>query len=32
MHMVNDMYAESWNDEVKDIYAVLANQQDFDRF
>jgi len=31
--MVNDMlYAESWNDEVKDTYAVLANQQDFDRF
>ena len=32
MYMVNDMYAESWNDEVKDTYALLANQQDFDRF
>jgi len=30
--MVNDMYAESWNDEMKDTYAVLENQQDFDRF
>ena len=28
--MVNDMYAESRNDDVD--YAVLADQEDFDRF
>lgn len=28
--MVNDMYTEQLNDEVK--YPVLATQQDFDRF
>ena len=28
--MINDMYAESRNDECK--YAQLATQQDFDRF
>ena len=28
--MVNDMYAESANDNVK--YAALATQADFDRF
>ena len=31
--MVNDMYAESGNDEVaKDVYKVLANQHDMDVF
>ena len=30
--MVNDMYAESRNDEVTDAYAVLANQKDFHVF
>ena len=28
--MVNDMYVESRNDECK--YAVVATQEDFDRF
>ena len=28
--MVNDMYAESRNDDAD--YAVLADQEDFDRF
>lgn len=28
--MVNDMYAESRNDDVE--YAVVADQGDFDRF
>ncbi len=28
--MVNDMYAESRNDEYK--YATLATQEDFDKF
>lgn len=28
--MINDMYAESRNDECN--YALLATQQDFDRF
>lgn len=28
--MVNDMYAESRNDDVK--YAELATQEDFDKF
>ena len=28
--MVNDMYAESSNDDVK--YARVASQEDFDRF
>jgi hypothetical protein len=28
--MVNDMYAESRNDDCK--YAVTASQEDFDRF
>ena len=28
--MVNDMYVESRNDEYK--YAVVATQEDFDRF
>lgn len=28
--MVNDMYAESGNDDCK--YATLASQEDFDRF
>ncbi len=28
--IINDMYAESRNDENK--YAVLATQEDFDRF
>lgn len=28
--MVNDMYAESRNDEYK--YAAVATQEDFDRF
>ena len=28
--LINDMYSESRNDECK--YAVLANQDDFDRF
>lgn len=28
--MVNDMYAESRNDDVK--YSVLASQEDFDKF
>ena len=31
--MVNDMYAESGNDEVaKDVYKVLASQHDMDVF
>lgn len=30
MGMVNDMYTEQLNDEVK--YPALATQQDFDRF
>lgn len=28
--MVNDMYTEQMNDEVK--YPVMATQQDFDKF
>ena len=28
--LINDMYAESMNDECK--YAVVAEQEDFDRF
>ena len=28
--MINDMFAESRNDECK--YAILATQEDFDRF
>lgn len=28
--LINDMYAESQNDECS--YAVLATQEDFDRF
>ena len=28
--MINDMYAESRNDEVN--YSTLARQEDFDRF
>ena len=28
--LINDMYAESRNDECK--YAVVATQEDFDRF
>ena len=31
--MVNDMYAESGNDQAADkIYRTLASQEDFDRF
>lgn len=30
--MVNDMYAESRNDECQDSYRQLAGQEDFDRF
>ena len=31
--MVNDIYAESGNDEVaKDVYKVLASQHDMDVF
>ena len=29
--MVNDMFAESWNDEYKG-YKEIATQEDFDRF
>ncbi len=30
--MVNEMYAESRNDECQDSYNQLASQEDFDRF
>lgn len=30
--MVNDMYAESRNDEAKDAYKILASQADMDAF
>ena len=30
--MVNDMYAESRNDECQDSYSQLASQEDMDRF
>ncbi len=30
--MVNDMYAESRNDECQGEYRQLASQEDFDRF
>ena len=30
--MVNDMYAESRNDECQSEYSQLASQEDFDRF
>ena len=30
--MVNDMYAESRNDECQDSYRELATQDDMDRF
>ena len=30
--MVNEMYAESRNDESQDSYNQLASQEDFDRF
>ena len=30
--IVNDMYAESRNDECQDSYNQLASQEDMDRF
>lgn len=30
--MVNDMYAESGNDECQDSYKQLASQEDMDQF
>ena len=30
--MVNEMYAESRNDECQDSWRQLASQEDFDRF
>ena len=30
--MVNDLYAESRNDEYQDSYRQLASQEDMDRF
>lgn len=30
--MVNDMYIEKINDEDEDGYAILATQEDMDRF
>ena len=30
--MVNDMYAESRNDECQDSWRQIASQEDFDRF
>ena len=30
--MVNDMYAESRNDECQDSYREIAQQEDFDAF
>ncbi len=30
--MVNDMYAESRNDECQDSWRQLASQEDMDRF
>ena len=30
--MVNDMYAESRNDECQDSYREIATQEDMDRF
>ena len=30
--MVNDMYAESGNDECSGEYREIAGQEDFDRF
>ena len=30
--MVNDMYAESRNDECKEAYHEIATQEDFDKF
>lgn len=30
--MVNDMYVESGNDEVKEAYSYVATQADFDAF
>ena len=30
--MVNDMYAESRNDEHQEDYRQLASQEDFDKF
>jgi hypothetical protein len=30
--LVNEMYIESGNDEVKDAYSYVATQADFDKF
>lgn len=30
--LVNEMYAESGNDECQSEYSQLASQEDFDRF
>ena len=30
--LVNEMYAESGNDECQDSWSQLASQEDFDRF